>query len=133
MGVLSDYFIAGADELGKVGKSGKLPKAWPQVDAKGFGMIPLEALAKRLEKSALEDGEPPAHGDDYEWVVQQLTPAFVRALAKLSKDDIAKHAPAVAKIEELGWSSKETARVIELLHGLAKKAGDKNVYLWTSV
>jgi hypothetical protein len=132
MGVLSDYFVAGADDLGKVGSDGKLPKAWPRIDCKGFGVIPLEALAKRLKAKGFEDGEPPAHGEDYEWLVMQLTPSLVKALAKLSKEDIAKHAAPLAKIEELGWSVKDTQRVLVDLNGLAKKAGDKkNVYLWT--
>jgi hypothetical protein len=133
MGVLSDYFIAGADDLEAVGADGELPEAWPRIDAKGFGIVPLEELAKRLKtKAALANGDPPVHGEDYEWVVMQLTPAFVKALAKLSKPDIAKLAPSMAKIEELGWPVKDTARVIEGLNGLAKKAGKKNLYLWTS-
>ena len=132
MGVLSDYFLASTNGLGEVGPDGMLPEAWPRIEAKGFGIIPLEALAKRLKTTALAKGEPPAHGDDYEWVVMQLTPPFVKVLAKLSEEDIAKHAVPMAKLEELGWSVKDTQRVITLIHGLAKKAGDKNVYLWTS-
>jgi hypothetical protein len=132
MGVLSDYFVASADEVGELGSEGDLPEQWPKLDAKGFGIMPLEALAKRLKTKGFEKGDPPAHGEDYEWVVMQLTPALVKALAKLAKDDITKLAPVIAKIEELEWSVKDTERVIKELSALAKKAGAKNVYLWTS-
>ena len=56
MGVLSDYFVASAAELEAVGPDGELPRAWPRVDAKGFGIVPLEALAERLEQKGFVKG-----------------------------------------------------------------------------
>lgn len=132
MGVLSDYFVADPTAVTQL-DSDQLSLVQPRIDAKGFGMIPLEAVAKRLGVTAFEPGPPEVHGPDYEGFVLPLTPALVAALAKLSPEAVAAHAEAVAPIPELEWTPGEVTRVLDGLAKLAAGAGSARVYLWTCV
>ncbi len=131
MGVLCDYFIAAPTELDGV-TEGALPEGWPRLDAKGFSVVPLDALGARLGARATEAGPPVLHGDDYAWFVSPLTADMVTALAQLSDEEVASHAAALAPIPELGWKPAEAERVISGLAHLARGAGDRRMYLWMS-
>jgi len=132
MGVLSDYFLATPDDLTTI--EGDIPKKWPRCEAKGFGVVPFEQLGKRLKATAFEKGEPPAHGEEYEWVVMAVTETMVAALAALSDAGVKTHGAAMAKTEEVGWKEADGRAIVGELRELAKKAGKakKRMYLWTS-
>lgn len=131
---LCDYFIASAAELETVGSEG-VPKKLLRVDAKGFDMVPIEALAKRLKvKAAVDPGEPIVHGDDFEWFAQRLTAPMLDALSGLDEASTSKHGKAIAGIPELGWSPEQAQKLLRELVVLAKAAKTKKkaMYMWVS-
>jgi hypothetical protein len=131
MGILSDYFIASDSEIEAFDQ--RVPDAWPTVEGKGFGLMPLRGLAKELGVDALEDGEPKIHGESFEWFVQKLLPPFVVALAKLTPAEIEKHSVLLSKHESAKGMPAHAKRFLDGLVGLAKKAGTKkSVYVYTS-
>lgn len=133
MGILSDYFVTEPEALALIDESGGLPAHWPRVDAKGFGVMPLDALAARLGVRATEPGPPTVHGSDFEWFVLPLTSACVQALASLGPDAIGGHAAELAKMEELGWSPADVERLLQRLVALANVAGGSRMYIWVCV
>ncbi len=133
MGVLSDYFVAEPEALALIDANGALPAHWPRVDAKGFGVVPLDALAARLGVRATEPGPPTVHGSDFEWFVLPLTSACAQALAGLAPDAIGGHAAELASMEELGWPPTDVERLLQALVALAREAGARRMYLWVCV
>lgn len=130
MGVLSDYFVADPAELAQLDTDAGLPDSWPRIDAQGFGVVPIEALAKRLNVRALDAGPPLVHAPDFEWMIMALTPECAQALAGLSPDAICGHAAALAPMEELEWPTADVERVLTELVALAQKMGSGRMYLW---
>jgi hypothetical protein len=134
MGVLSDFFVASDAELAKVGDTGAA-EGMKVLEAKGFGVVPFESLGKCMKvKKALEPGEPPAHGEAYEWVAMKATKAMVEALAALDDAALETHAAALAKTPELGWKPAEVAALLRPLRALAQqaRASERGLYLWMS-
>lgn len=132
MGVLSDYFVADPAELAQLDTGAGLPEEWPRIDAKGFSVVPIEALAKRLGVRALDAGPPVVHAPDFEWLVMALTPECVQALDGLSPDAIRGHAAALAPMEELEWPTADVEHLLTELVALAQKTGSGRMYLWMS-
>jgi hypothetical protein len=135
MGILSDYFVASEEELLGVSARG-VPKGLPRVEAKGFGLIPLNSLSESfgVGDEGLEAGEPIHSGDDYAWFVQKLTAEMVDALAALTDAAVPKTSNAMSATEEVDWEPKEVATLLEDLRALAlgAKKAKKAMYLWTS-
>ena len=131
---LCDYFVASSAELQTVraeGVSAKLLK----VEAKGFDMVPIAALAHRLDVAhAVDPGKPFIHGEDFEWFVQRLTTPMLDALSGLDADAVAKHGSAVAKIPELEWRPKDVQALLRSLVTLANaaKKANKSMHMWVS-
>jgi len=135
MGILSDYFVASPKELRAVSARG-VPKALSQVDAKGFGLVPLSSLAQLLDagEDGVEPGDPVRSGGGYAWFVLKLTAEVVDALAALPDGALEKTSKAMASTEEVDWSPKEVRALLERLRELAREAkkAKKAVYLWTA-
>jgi HAMP domain-containing protein len=128
---LCEYFLASAAELKAVAESGSPDERLTKVDAKGFDVIAIEALAKRLRvKKAVDEGEPIVHGEGFEWFAQRVTEPMQHALEKLSAKDIAGHAKALAK--EVDWSATEISKLLTTLSEMAVSAKKqrKSLYMW---
>jgi hypothetical protein len=67
---LCELLLATDAELSSLAESGSPGDGLTRVDAKGFDVLPIEALAKRLGVGrAPADGKPDIHSDDFEWFV----------------------------------------------------------------
>ena len=66
-----------------------------------------------------------------EWMLL-LTNAFVKALAGVTRQQLKAAAEKWSQTEEVEWSPKDSASVVQALSDLAKKAasGNKRLYLW---
>lgn len=132
---LCEYFVADSTELESVAAQGSPTDGLTVVDAKGFDMIPIEALAKRLTvHRAVDEGEPIIHGNDFEWFAQRLTTPMLEALSGLAAGDLAAHAEALAQTPNLKWPADQLTKLLGALAEMARgaKASRKDLYMWVS-
>jgi hypothetical protein len=131
---LCDYLLANEEELASLSEAGN-PYDLTRVDAKGFDILAIEALAKRLGvPSATPDGPPEVHGEDFEWFVQALTPPMVTALAGIADEDREQHAQALAAADVTDWDPGDLVRLLGDLRDMARRAGPeaRGMFMWMS-
>lgn len=129
---LCDYLLANEEELASFGET---VDPLTRVDAKGFDIVALDALAKRLAvPQATPPGPPKVHGEDYEWFLKPLTPSMVAALAALEAADCEQHARALREAEGSDWDQDDLARLLGDLRDLARRTTPevRGMYLWMS-
>lgn len=129
---LCDYLLANEDELASFAETGD---QLTRVDAKGFDILALEALAERLGvKKATPPGQPEVHGEDFEWFLQSLTPSMVTALAGLEGADCEQHARALREADVSDWDQGDLARLLGDLRAMARRAQpeSRRMFMWMS-
>ena len=132
---LCDYFLATDAELSSLAESGSPSDGLTRVDAKGFDVLPIEALAKRLGVGrAAAEGKPDIHSDDFEWFVQRLTTGMVAALASQSDAACAEHARALTEAGVTDWDPSDLGDLLRELSAMARRTEPegRSLFMWIS-
>jgi hypothetical protein len=139
MGILSDFFVATADEARRY-DDGKGFPGDARIQSGGLTVLELSTLWAALEGRSwdvgtLDDFELIREDDGGERLVHRLPDAFVGKLLASSDSDLQVAAARWAQTDEMGCSPADARPVIDHLVRLAGRATaeKKGLFLWMSV